>query len=64
MAMPTFFALLLHKITSPALVNLFHNNPLSFTIHKHDIVERLGEDYSTYVDFILQKFRTKIKRNV
>ena len=28
MAMPAFFALLLHKITSPALVNLFHNNAL------------------------------------
>ena len=33
MAMPAFFALLLHKITSPALANLYLNNALDST-HK------------------------------
>lgn len=28
MAMPVFFALLSHKITSPALLNLFRNKAL------------------------------------
>ena len=33
MAMTVFFALLLHKITSLAFVNLFHNNALGFIGH-------------------------------
>lgn len=32
MAMPAFFALLSHKITSPVVSNLFHNKPLGKTI--------------------------------
>jgi len=36
---------------------------LTFKIHQHDIVERFGEDYSAYVNYFTQKFRTQIKKS-
>jgi hypothetical protein len=34
---------------------------LTFKIHDHNIIERFGEDYSAYVNYFLQKFRTQLK---